>query len=198
MERFILKGITQPGADELADGLFSLGRNPTTDIRVHDPTVSSFHCEVIVSGTTVLVRDLNSTNGTFVDGDQIQEAFLRPWQILRLGKAELRLEVEEVGNLPVVSIPSLPTPKGEGDTHLLDGRLACGNHPGVPAVLRCTQCHRAFCADCVKPIGLRGAQKRLFCPACSNPCEPVTPRAQPRKTSFIGRLTETIRIKLRG
>lgn len=198
MERLILKGITQAGASELGEGLFSLGRNPTTDIRVHEPTVSSFHCELIVSGGAVLVRDLNSTNGTFIDNEPIQESFLRPWQVLRLGTAEFRLELEEVQEVPDVRIPKMETPASEGDTHLLDGRLACRNHPGVLAFVRCTACARTFCPDCVKPLGLKGGQKRLFCPACSKPCEPILVTQSTKKPSFLGRLTQTIRIKLRG
>ncbi|HUR46044.1 MAG TPA: FHA domain-containing protein, partial [Candidatus Saccharimonadales bacterium] len=40
----------------------------------------------------LLVRDLGSTNGTFINGNQITEAVLKPGQILRLGTIEMRLE----------------------------------------------------------------------------------------------------------
>jgi len=194
MEKLTLKGITHPASLELTEGMVSLGRNPTNDFRIPDPTVSSFHCEMIVSGETVLVRDLSSTNGTFIDGEPIQESFLQPWQTLRLGQAELRLELQSDA-IPEVRIP---TPeKIAPPNELLDGRPACHHHPGVEAALRCTSCGRLFCSSCVKPIGLRGAQKRLFCPVCSKPCVPRLEAAEPReKQSWIGRLTQTIRIRL--
>ena len=41
----------------------------------------------------LVVRDLQSTNGTFVDGKTVNEAILRPGQILRLGDVELKLDL---------------------------------------------------------------------------------------------------------
>src|ERR1041384_425134 len=92
MNKFVLTGLTHPGTFELEPGFNTLGRNPTNDFRVHDVTVSSFHCEIVVSGDSILVRDLGSTNGTFIDGQPILEAQLNPAQVLRLGSAELRLD----------------------------------------------------------------------------------------------------------
>ena len=46
MAKLTLEGITHAGSVELVDGLISIGRNPTNDFRVSDPTVSSFHCEI--------------------------------------------------------------------------------------------------------------------------------------------------------
>jgi hypothetical protein len=66
----------------LEDNLFSVG----------EPSVSSHHCELVRQGDDYLVRDLNSTNGTFLNGDQIKEAVLKPGSILRLGQLEMRLE----------------------------------------------------------------------------------------------------------
>jgi pSer/pThr/pTyr-binding forkhead associated (FHA) protein len=66
----------------LEDNVFSLG----------EPSVSSHHCELVRQGDEYLVRDLNSTNGTFINGEQIKEAVLKAGQILRLGQVEIRLE----------------------------------------------------------------------------------------------------------
>ena len=56
-----------------------------------DPSVSSHHCEILLQGENVLVRDLNSTNGTFIAGEKISGT-LNPGQVLRLGQMQLRLE----------------------------------------------------------------------------------------------------------
>ena len=42
----------------------------------------------------MLVRDLNSTNGTYVSGEKVTERTLKPGQILRLGQVEMRLETD--------------------------------------------------------------------------------------------------------
>ena len=76
--------------------------NPTTIGRVEDNTfqiaeasVSSHHCEVLVRGSDIVIKDLNSTNGTFINGEKVSgEAVLKPGQTLRLGQVETRLETE--------------------------------------------------------------------------------------------------------
>ena len=101
MSQLLLTGLTHPGTFELEPGFNTLGRNPTNDFRVHDVTVSSFHCEIVVSEGSVLVRDLGSTNGTYIEGQPIQEAPLSPGQILRLGSADLRQTVRRLASIPI-------------------------------------------------------------------------------------------------
>lgn len=93
MERLVLGWVGKPVAYELMPGLNRVGRNPTNDCRVPDVSLSSFHCEITLSpDNTVRVRDLASTNGTFVDGLQIMDSELKPGQILRMGSVEFTLE----------------------------------------------------------------------------------------------------------
>ena len=42
----------------------------------------------------MVVRDLNSTNGTFINGEKVTEKVIKPGQILRLGQVEMRLETD--------------------------------------------------------------------------------------------------------
>jgi pSer/pThr/pTyr-binding forkhead associated (FHA) protein len=65
-----------------------LGRGTETDIRVEDPGVSRKHCEIVV-GNPALVRDLNSTNGTFLDGEKITEAPLADGAVVKIGGTSL-------------------------------------------------------------------------------------------------------------
>jgi hypothetical protein len=199
MEKLVLKGITHPGSLELDKGFNSVGRNPTNDFRVPDATVSSFHCELIVSDDAVLVRDLNSTNGTFIDGRPIREAKIQAGQVLRLGHAELCLEVEQVPEPVTISVPrptveTLPT-----QGRLADGSLACLYHPETLATVHCPHCDLAFCDECVRVLRLEGGQTRLFCPSCSRPCNRIAipePGGK-KKPSLFARLTQTIRIRMR-
>jgi pSer/pThr/pTyr-binding forkhead associated (FHA) protein len=70
----------------------TIGRLEDNSFQVPDSSVSSHHCEVLLRGNEVWVRDLGSTNGSFINNDRVTEAHLRPSQILRLGQVEIRLE----------------------------------------------------------------------------------------------------------
>jgi pSer/pThr/pTyr-binding forkhead associated (FHA) protein len=103
MERLVLSWVDKPFAFDLRPGLNRLGRNPTNDFRVADASVSSFHCEVTLEpGGKVHVRDLASTNGTFVDGVETLDGELKPGQTLRLGFVEFNLEKVTVADTPSV------------------------------------------------------------------------------------------------
>lgn len=72
----------------------SVGRVADNAFEIPEASVSSHHAEILQRGTTVVVRDLNSTNGTFINGERVTgEATLKPGQILRLGTVEMRLEM---------------------------------------------------------------------------------------------------------
>ena len=70
----------------------TIGRVDDNSFPILEPSVSSHHCEILLKGSEVVVRDLNSTNGTFINGEKIAESVLKPGQILRLGQIEMRLE----------------------------------------------------------------------------------------------------------
>src|SRR5713226_4505296 len=72
----------------------TIGRVEDNTFQIAEPSVSSHHCEVLLRGSDVVVRDLNSTNGTFISGEKVAEGVLKPNQILRLGQIELRLETD--------------------------------------------------------------------------------------------------------
>lgn len=73
----------------------TVGRVEDNTFQIPDPSVSSHHCEIILRGAEVVIKDLDSTNGTFINGQQITEATLKPSQILRLGQVEVRLEGDQ-------------------------------------------------------------------------------------------------------
>ena len=72
----------------------TIGRVEDNTFQIAEPSVSSHHCEVLLRGNEVVVRDLNSTNGSFINGEKITEKALKPGQILRLGQIEMRLETD--------------------------------------------------------------------------------------------------------
>ena len=77
---------------ELKAETTTVGRVSDNSFEIPEASVSSHHAELILKGADVLVRDLNSTNGTFINGERVTEAILKSGQILRLGTIEMRLE----------------------------------------------------------------------------------------------------------
>lgn len=77
---------------ELKGERTTVGRLEDNQFQIPEPSVSSHHCEIILRGNDIVIKDLDSTNGSFIDGDKITEAVLKPGQILRLGQIELRLD----------------------------------------------------------------------------------------------------------
>ncbi len=75
----------------------TIGRVEDNTFQIAEPSVSSHHCEVLLRGNDVVVRDLNSTNGTFINGEKVTESAIKPGQILRLGQIEMRLETDALG-----------------------------------------------------------------------------------------------------
>jgi two-component system, NtrC family, response regulator GlrR len=70
-----------------------IGTQEHVDLRLEDPTVSRFHCEIVARGDRFVVRDLGSRNGTTVNGVSVIEAHLASGAALRLGNAELLFEL---------------------------------------------------------------------------------------------------------
>lgn len=83
----------------------TIGRVDDNTFPIAEASVSSHHCEILLQGTDVMVHDLNSTNGTFINGGKITESILKPGQILRLGQIEMRLETEAAPT-PAASKPA--------------------------------------------------------------------------------------------
>ena len=77
---------------ELKADQTTVGRVEDNLFQISEPSVSSHHCEILLRGGDVVIRDLNSTNGTFINNQKIAESVLKPGQTLRLGNVELRLD----------------------------------------------------------------------------------------------------------
>lgn len=80
-------------AHELITDKTTIGRVEDNTCQIADVSVSSHHCEILQQGDIVVIKDLNSTNGTFIDGNQITgETPLKHGQIIRLGQVQMRYE----------------------------------------------------------------------------------------------------------
>ncbi len=67
---------------------FSIGRNDTTDLPIHSTRVSREHAAIVRVGKSFRIRDLDSTNGTLVNGERIEEATLSDGDIVTIADVE--------------------------------------------------------------------------------------------------------------
>jgi pSer/pThr/pTyr-binding forkhead associated (FHA) protein len=97
-------------AHELTVDRTTIGRVDDNTFHIADASVSSHHCEVHLRGAEIFIRDLNSTNGTFINNEKIAEAVLKPGQTLRLGQVELKLEDSPAAAAPPASAAPAAAP----------------------------------------------------------------------------------------
>jgi transcriptional regulator with GAF, ATPase, and Fis domain len=82
----VAKGTVRPLGEKLR-----VGKAPDNDLVLPDDTVSRHHCELTPAAGGVRVRDLESTNGTRVQGARVSEAVLQPGTVLKVGEVEVSL-----------------------------------------------------------------------------------------------------------
>ena len=76
--------------------MIRIGRHPDCDLVLDSPLVSRFHAEMELQTEGALVRDLNSANGTFVDGQRVSQQLLRPGDGLYLANVHLLFDGNEL------------------------------------------------------------------------------------------------------
>lgn len=166
----------------LADGTYRVGRVEGNDLVISHTSVSSRHGELIVGPEGARVRDLGSTNGTFIDGQRVDDATLAVGQTLRLGSVDYlcvspetsasaargaRLSLTKSEEPPAAAQPEaiaaaeMP-PLGEGE-------VPCHNHPVVAARWVCKRCQNLFCEACIS-TRQSGAKTFRYCPLCRGEC----------------------------
>jgi pSer/pThr/pTyr-binding forkhead associated (FHA) protein len=82
-----------------------VGRSSKADVRLTDPWISRVHCELSLQDGKLLVRDLESRHGVFVNEQRVRQAELHPGDVLLLGVTRFRLEYD-----------STPAPAQQGET----------------------------------------------------------------------------------
>jgi len=178
---------------ELKLGLNRIGRSPDCDFRIIHPTISSLHCEFVLSDAGVILRDLESTNGTFVEGKPVREIKVLAGQTVHLGDVELLMETTDAKvAIPKFANAELPAPPVVAK----DGSMLCPRHPHLQSTFQCTVCKEVMCDGCVHRLRRRGGKNTLLlCPICSNAVEPVGGPKTKKKKSLLTRLGETVKLK---
>lgn len=86
-----LSGINANKLFLVTGNVYKVGKSNENDLVLEDSSVSRFHFEIIKDNKGYLIRDKNSTNGTYLNGGRIKEAYLRNGNIVEAGKAKLKI-----------------------------------------------------------------------------------------------------------
>jgi hypothetical protein len=198
MTHYVLKGVTERVVIPLGSGVNTLGRSEENSAPLSESSVSSHHCEIHIVQEGVFVRDLQSTNGTFLNDVPVTEAWIQQGQILQLGSLRLVLETETVD----IRVPD-PVAPGPAEpiepARLPDGSLACARQPHLPAAFRCSKCNKPFHGSSLRQVRMSaGKLVLLFCPECDGKCEVIpgfgTAKAQGGAAGLLKRISQTIQL----
>jgi adenylate cyclase len=89
-----------------------VGRAVNSDVPIYDPTISRQHAQLSAKDGGVLVKDLGSSNGTFLNGSRITEAVAAPNDVVMFGKVAFYVrEVAKGGEKPKPASDGFPAPK---------------------------------------------------------------------------------------
>jgi pSer/pThr/pTyr-binding forkhead associated (FHA) protein len=175
---------------QLRLGVNRLGRSEDNDFQIEHSTISSCHCELVIGSGSITVRDCNSTNGTFVSGQQISEATLVAGQTLCLGDVELFVESTDV----TIAIPKFDVERPAPPVVLTDGGLVCPRHPQARVTHQCTNCREILCDACVHRLRRRGGKVFKFCPLCSGKVEVLGGEKKKKKSLLTALLQKTVKL----
>jgi hypothetical protein len=87
----MVKGVPAGGLYRV-DGELSIGRGADVSVMLNDPSVSRRHASIAVVNGVPVLRDLGSTNGTFVNGERVETRTLSAGDRLTFGNTEMRIE----------------------------------------------------------------------------------------------------------
>ncbi|HEV3120919.1 MAG TPA: FHA domain-containing protein [Isosphaeraceae bacterium] len=89
----VLKGRSGSKVLRLAAGVTTVGRQQDCQLRIGSAQVSRKHCQLVDKGPELVLVDLGSSNGTFVNGKKvIGQLLLKPGDVLSFGKVKFRVE----------------------------------------------------------------------------------------------------------
>lgn len=183
----------------LGEGLNRAGRASGNEVTLEDASISATHCELWVMRERLLVRDLASTNGTFINGRPVSEAELAEGDVLALGSLEMRVVGVPKG-AGTVSIPTPPDPPPPPPRFAPDGLPCCVQHSHLHAKYRCRRCGEQFCPDCVRLLGRRGGTRHAYCPLCHGECVAIMTEGRTgtdggMPAGWLAKLTKTLRLR---
>ena len=119
MDGLVLKEIA------LAKERMSIGRKPANDIQIDNLAISGEHAAVVTILNDSFLEDLNSTNGTLVNGQPAKKHFLKNGDVIELGKYKLKYVVEQTAT-PTADDAAVAAPAGPSSPAAPYAALVCG------------------------------------------------------------------------
>ena len=89
VQALVLSG-NHKGMTKVVGGRLTIGKAADNDLVLTDDTVSRHHCEIVRAPDGLHARDLDSTNGTKIDGTRIREAMVTTGSVLKVGEIEIQ------------------------------------------------------------------------------------------------------------
>ena len=87
----------------LDEAVVSIGRLVSNNICLDDPFVSRQHCVIRTEGDEYMIEDLNSANGTYVNGELVKEYSLAEGALIQIGTSTFRFRIQSPDESLVVS-----------------------------------------------------------------------------------------------
>ena len=130
----IVRGRSETTTLKLMDGVNSIGRHDDCLIRIRSAQVSRRHCELFEDKGKLMVKDLGSSNGTFVNGKRVLgQQPLKAGDVLSIGGVTLRVDLAAAGSPAPTAGKPAPKP---GDTAELDALPVGEDGPGAGRGIR--------------------------------------------------------------
>jgi len=115
----ILTGRHRGARLNLPEKTVTVGRDEGVGVRLNTSEVSRQHCTLCVTGNEIRVRDLGSSNGTFINDQEVtEEALLKPGDVLRIGPMKFQMETQRP-DLPEPPAEEFPGPSDDSITNWL-------------------------------------------------------------------------------
>jgi len=97
----------------------TIGRAPDNDIPIDNLAVSNYHARVYVEAGSLVVEDLNSLNGSFLNDIRVERAMLKDGDAILIGKHTILVDQEHDAAIPVDGLRKAPAPR-VNETMVLD------------------------------------------------------------------------------
>ncbi|GMV40122.1 MAG: hypothetical protein AMXMBFR64_18380 [Myxococcales bacterium] len=167
---------------------FTVGRDPECDVILPDSSVSRRHLKVTLTGSGLLLEDMGSSNGTWLDGRRITREVVPTGQSFVVGRVSMALRALEAGSTAAPYVP----PRANGDGAQRMNTLAVDipqgyfdpapppmrtfDCPGCGRKLRCaTRTKRVKCRNCDEIIRFEGEKPLLERLIAAPPSAPPPP-----------------------
>ena len=97
----------------------TIGRAPDNDIHIDNLAVSNYHARVYVEAGSLVVEDLNSLNGSFLNDIRVERAMLKDGDSILIGKHQIQVDQAHDAALPLDGWRKAPAPR-VNETMVLD------------------------------------------------------------------------------